>query len=341
MAGYVLFTVLAVYTHNLAWTVVVTEWAIFVRQRWACSRFKQTFLKAQCLIMVLFVPWLGGLWHHVQSITPHTRGGDWSRAAAAAFVAIANFLSGFWYYLQASSLHALCLLTVCVAAVIFFCSFTSDAEKRPQQTVMLLSFSIPFAMSTALSWRTGMNHSKYFFPAFVPLMWIMGCGLERLRERRSPLLPVYLAMLFLLTAASYQRYYGPEQAGRDPWREISAHIARQWQEDDLAVFNGPFSFYPFVYYTHGALRWVGMPQTTPPSLNTVEQDFRRIGIGEVHHIFLVNSPGSQLGIDPRNTVLQWLRENTLLSYERAYGAIQLYCFTVNSEQGETSSKERG
>jgi len=326
--GHVVFTVLGLYTHNLAWSTVVAGWAVVAVTEGRPLLRWRGFLAAQAAILFCYLPWATGLFHHATSIASSSAGGDWGRACAAGFVAITDFLSGFSYYLQDSSLHTLCLLTVCLSFIVFLRAMTWRQPNRLFHAATLLPFAIPFAMSMALSWKTGMSHSKYFFPAFVPLMWILGLGLERMQRRRSAALPVYLGMVLILTAASYWKYYGPDQAGRDPWRNISAYIERHWQQGDIAVFNGPYSFYPFAYYTHGSLHWEGMPKTIPPSMQTVAADFGRTEIQRVHRVFLVISPGSQMGIDPRNHVLQWLKENARCDTTKHFGAITLYSFGV-------------
>lgn len=317
---YVVFTSAAVYTHSLAWTVVVSGWVIAVLCEGLPVVLRRTFILSQLAIPAIYLPWVGRLSHHVSSISSGQPLWDWGRALGASFIAFSNFACGYFYYIQDHKLESICFVAMVATGCIVAWVLLSGSHGRTSRIVLTASLLVPFSMSALLTCRTGLSQSKYYIAALVPMLMVIGSGLDRLGTKRSPLLPIYLCLLGGLTSLSLWRYFGPDQLGRDDWRGISHYVAHVYRPGDIAVFEGPWSFYSFDYYTRGQIPILGVPRQAPPSEKSVNEELREMQ-RKWDRVVLIVSPGSQVGVDPHNLVSKCLIRNGTKVEEREFGAI--------------------
>lgn len=249
-AGYVAFTVLALWTHNTAIFLPLAV-NLFVMPAILLTRPRaprpgdlalpplRAWLPAQAAVVLVWSPWLPTWWTQVRRvdnefwIQPPTR--------AAVFDLWPTLVSAHlpmqpdWLRLGVS------LLAVLVAALGIWA-----LRRRPRLLGLLLVLVIaPVAVELLVSLRRPIFYDRTLIWITAPLLMLMAAGVVSLR--RTVVLPaLLLALLAAANILSLNEYY--RRFEKEQWREAAAYVAQEAGDGDLLLFNASWVQIPFEYY---------------------------------------------------------------------------------------------
>lgn len=255
--AYMVFTALAVLTHNtavfypLATNLFVLGFIAWRRARGPSEAAAEpmdqpanfqppstaNWLVAQIGALLVWSPWLVAF--VIQSLGVYAEfwipQPSWQTVVATLKTLLNAFLPGqiTWTELIWSTFGLLLVLG------------TVYLRRRPATVILLaVLFVTPFVGEWLVSLRRPIFYDRTLIWTAIPLYLLLACGLAQLTFR--PYMVAALLMLATIQGLSLREYYDHFQ--KEQWREAAAYVGQNVQEDDLIVFNATWVQIPFDFY---------------------------------------------------------------------------------------------
>lgn len=333
-AGHVAVTTLAIYTNYQALSLLAVHWLMVASTAYA-RRSTLALARSHASALLLFAPWA------VPFLRPHSEysgGGGLDVAVASLPMALLDFLWARSVGLSEMGWEVGELGALLLVAFLFL--FGLDRLRGNRLALATIAGSVVvlttvmFLIATVRFW-----HSSHHFILVLPMfLTLCAIGVQALQERWGALAWVYAAPALALGAVSYFNWFHSSTYPKTDWRSACRYVAVRAETNDVAVFDGPNTFYPFDYYEPGLMPRYGMPMLRRPSEKYVAHECAVTA--NAARVWLVQS-GSQSIADPAHRVEQWYRSHRELLGTRDYGSIHIQLFGANLSAGPKGAGKEG
>ena len=238
-AGYVVCSVLAIYSHFFSVLVVVAQWAAFYFLR-ADDRLAAGFRRSLKIIGLLFLP---------LAVFIVSRGtGPLSWIARPGFGDLHRFLLD----LAGNGGDALLLAYVACCAIALALGGWARGRNLALDAwryLFLLSWLlVPVAITLVFSLIRPVFLPRYLLTCVAPLVLLAAAGLARLRSRWAS--AILLVIMLVLSVRGTVAYYRADfDLGREDWRDATGFILNQAMRGDGILFHSAQARMPFEYYS--------------------------------------------------------------------------------------------
>jgi hypothetical protein len=362
--GYVLSTILLLYSHYFAATLIVVQNLVFL---WwwlsACRAFIDGTGKAvrlgpllrwvtlQAIVGISYLPWL--------LLTARQLGVWPAISAPLGFTALLlDLLRVFSLGLSIDGNPSLALAGWAILLLLGMIAswFTSRRDELALQRLayvaVLLYLLVPISLMYVLSLRRPMYNPKFLLLCTPPFylfiaqgaMWL-ATATDGTRASQAPepaagnrknILPLRkgLALLAIivfvagLSVRSLQAYYFDPHYARDDYRGIAQYIQAVGRDSDAILINAPGQTDTFTYYYHGALPLYPLPRQRPLDEAQTAADLQQMiqARGRVFAILWATDES-----DPQRFLEGWLDQHTYKAMDSWYGNVRLVVYAVPAE----------
>lgn len=293
--GYTLFTALTIYTHNYGIFIAVSGAVFFAIHAMTQGTRLRSFLIAQGIIAILYLPWLPVLlMRHYRSGAivgwiPHMRPYHlyetfriYSGLSFEVFGPVTNSLI-MWLGLALFMCYFLAgIFSIRKHKKVFVPYIQNNMELVLLLCYFFVTLGIPMLISIKKPIYLTGRYSIAAWPAF-PL--ILGLGVSKIRNRYN--LAIVLAFIMLISSISLYWHHSVWAKSHDD-RSIAALIESKANEDDLIVFVPSWIDVPINYYLRMPLKHLGYPwrskREPPEDIQLEEPEERRpeemVGLAE-------------------------------------------------------------
>jgi uncharacterized membrane protein len=269
--GYVLTSVLALYTHYFALFVLLFQglYGFYWLARNANS--KEQWLRgllAGMAIALLFLPWVPILYHQAT-----TGGGGWVEKSVGrpSWRALADTWAAFSIGLDGQLYPALLrrgayvLFGVCVLSALSALFARRSGKVREGTLFCLMYVGVPLATVWLLSQFKPMYTVRYLLPFLPAYCILVAAGIERLGVlaalrgalgSRSVACGIWVrgGVTLALVLTMLYADWNAERVERNPdWRAASSFVVAETQPGDVVLFSPRWNYKPFDYYARGRL----------------------------------------------------------------------------------------
>lgn len=326
--GYVLFTVLTIYTHNYGLFIAASGVAYVLIQRAARGRSLKRWAVSLGLIGLLYLPWLPILYQNLSS--PSFVG--WiPRFRPFHVLETFRAFSGFVFHVfppavnNSLVLAGLMIFLACLgaAALALIKDFRTGTTRTGRPSPLMLMFcylvvtlAIPMAISIVKPIFLAERYSIAAWPAFVLLA---GFGASKVKGRWAA--AAGLAFFVFLSSVSLYWYNHGWIKSRD--RDAAAFLDAYATPDDLLVFFPKDISIPVDYYVHSSFERLSYAQGRAPE-DLAAEAAKRLK-NDRSRVFLISQPEAKWypGIDRlqdafkqrfRRGMKRWFREKLITIY---------------------------
>ena len=352
-AAYIVSSVLAVYTHYLALTLLLAQNFCFLvwlvrRQReqgdarswpWRAILY---WGGMQAVVVLCYLPWLivswGALtgWPAVSGRYSLTQLALQMARTLSFGVTMEDTLA---VRIAAGALAVLALLGLFVPG-----RRQGEAE-GPLRRRRLLEVGLYLLVPLAALWLLSLDRPLYkqkFVLLVAPAYHVLLAGgllaLGRWVGRRVKLRGARLVSVIVLSGLacgtsfpSLMNLYTNPAYARDDYRGIVAYIEATSQPEDAILINAPSQIETIDYYYDGPLPWYPLPHRRPldQAQTTAEMEEMVAHHPRIYAIFWATDES-----DPEGFIEGWLDERTFKTVDRWYGNIRLVVYAVPPPGGE-------
>jgi len=363
VAVYIVSTILLLYSHYFAATLVVAQnlavfcWWLVAGNGRARSGALRRWATLQAGIGLAFLPWLLlagrqlGVWPAISEPL---------HLMTLALDLLRVFSLGLFVEPHASPVLAgfVALLLLGIVAPWFAPRDGSNrghgraAQLAPHVLVLLYLFA-PIGIMFMLSLRRPMYNPKFLLPcmpAFYILLaqgavWLAGttretqdgapapgnasAGAARM-SRGAPSVVLLLLALAVVVASlqSLHAYFWDSRYARDDYRSIAQYIQAVAGANDAVLINAPGQLDTFSYYYHGSLPLYPLPRQRPLDEAQTEADLQQLTEAR-SRIFAVLWATDES--DPQRFVEGWLDQHAYKATDSWYGNVRLVVYAVPAE----------
>jgi mannosyltransferase len=325
--GYVLASVLALYTHYFALFAVLFQNLFALYWLWRNgSNLWRRWLLAQLGIALLFSPWLPILYHQVT-----TGGGGWVERSVGRPTLYA--LLDTWLYFSIgldSQLYpvmlrrvAYLLFTVCILAALLRMRFERDREG----VLFCLAYvAFPVVTVWLLSQAKPMYSIRYLLLFLPPYCILVAKGINSLRWNGASI-AVALFLVLTMLVGNWNTWRIEQNAD---WRGVASHVLGQAQPGDVVVFSPRWNEKPFDYYNRGRVD-INMDLPIPVTVGAAQTVVADIS-DRHQRVWLVWQRGHYS--DPEGIARQILESRYRVVEERGFrGVDRLILYDLKAEAG--------
>lgn len=360
-AAYATATILLLYTHYFAATVVVAQnlaflwwlavvWRQAETRRSCCARSLLHWCLLQVAVAVAYSPWL--------LLTARQLGGWPAISESLSFTGLLlDLLRVFSLGLSSDARSDLVLVgfaaLLLLAMVVAVRRQEQDATRDAESWVAyLLYLFVPIGMMYALSLRRPMYDPKFLLLSTPPFYLFLAEGTLFLSRRSGRIrrgsdskdsvlrwwpwvrvgFPV-VAVAFLAgsSVCSLQAYYSDPRYARDDYRGIAQYIEAIQQGNDVVLINAPGQIETFTYYYEGGLPLYPLPRQRPLDKAKTEAELREMiqGRGRVFAVLWATDES-----DPERFLEGWLDQHAYKATDSWYGNVRLVIYAVPAQSPE-------
>jgi len=339
--GYVLASVLALYTHYFALFALFFSnlFALYWLRRHRSGAWR-SWLLAQLAVVLLFLPWMPVLYRQVT-----TGGGGWVERSVGR--PLLSALVNTWLYFNVgldSQLYpvmlrraAYLLFALCVLVAILRMLRLGEAKSRllsgeakshyREGILFCLVYAVlPVLTIWLLSQVKPMYSVRYLLPFFPPYCILVAAGIDSLPRSRARIAVALLLVLTLLVG-NWNVWRVEQNAD---WRGVTLHVLAQAQPGDVVLFSPRWNVKPFDYYNRGRVD-INMDLPIPVAVDAAQSVVAGIS-QRYRRVWLVWQPGHYS--DPNGIAKQILDRQYRVAQDKSFRGVDrliLYDLTVQGE----------
>lgn len=346
MAGWVLVTTMAAYTHYLAAGAVLAQNAAWLaglalsarrvgERKPKALRLALSWLGAQALVGLFYLPWLRLTWDQLHRWPAVSQPFSlWTLLSRALPVFALGPTA------EAEGLGGLVVVILGLAALGLLWPSRADEEHTDARVLALLHWAMPVALLYYLSRSRPVYDPKFLLLATPGLLLLVARGVARLAPRLAPApwpwlhwLRAALACVGLLAAVGaslpglHNNYYDPDYA-RDDYRGIAEYVSAMGQPGDVLLVNAPSQVETVSYYYQGPLPTVPIPLQRPPDRAETVRQLEQV-TREARRVFCIFWATDES--DPERIVEGWLDEHAYKALHAWYGHVRLVVYAMPSQ----------
>jgi mannosyltransferase len=232
--------------------------------------------------------------------------------------------------------------------------FRKRTLKFTPHSLCILYLWVPVGIMYVLSLQRPMYNPKFLLLCSVPFCLFLAQGvlyawsppasgetgvatLDQARHSALPRLWIWLGRALVLaatvlvigsSASSLRSYYFDPRYARDDYRAIAQYIQAVEGEGDAVLINAPGQIETFTYYYRGQLPLYPLPRQRPLNEPETERDLQQMVQGR-KRIFAVLWATDES--DPDRFVEGWLDQHTYKALDSWYGNVRLVVYAVPKE----------
>ncbi len=244
--GYVICSILAVYSHLFAVFVLLTHGVslVFLRRRdvqWrsllisvAAIIFMTLPLSIKLSIKVLSGEKLGLSWIPLPN--------SYSLLRVFYHLAGGSLLLLFSYFFLG--------IIALIPAIRTLAKYKRSIESWHYFFVLTWLF-VPIILSFSYSFYKPILWPRYLIICLPPLILTAGVGLSNLQDRSRRIFVASLIIMLILSGSGLINWYtGYDKEGGEDWRQATRYVLSRVQTGDTIFFEPPYASLPFDYYLH-------------------------------------------------------------------------------------------
>lgn len=256
--GYVIFSLLALYTHYYAIFTIFAEAVYFT---FNVKNFKQlikNYIFSTVTMGILFMPCLffivqqfsvstrrhAGLFPSTIWALPHAFF-DFSTGYSLLQIELSNFSRNIFYNLTVIILSGVIFITIFISGLFYIIHRKKDVK------LILFYLFIPIIVSFIISLKVHIFGSKYLVAPAGAYFLILACGLKNLRPKG--VLAIFILCFLIITGLSIANYYLNDNFAKGGFREAAKFIENNEKTGDVILFPQPEPALAFQYYYRGRI----------------------------------------------------------------------------------------
>ena len=289
-AIFCLSTIIAIYTHYLAFLILIAE-SIFViayRKRHA-SQIK-SFFSSLAIMFLAYIPWIIYLVKEsgLKGLKVHTY---------PSIVVVNSYVPVVFYRIISYFSNTKYLLPVFIAAILYGL-YTSYRRKATQYNLLLAGLIIPTGIGVLLMARA---HAKYFLYA-LPAYYILSSKAMTSIKNRNLMFTVILSIL-IVSSGRLVGYYNSEIAD---WRSVAEYIHVNAGVDDVVLIIPSSERISFKYYfREDELEILSLTESD----GTPSKTRRVLNRYPGRNMWVVYTDQNRMKYDPEGRITAFLEEN--------------------------------
>lgn len=240
VAGYIISTIAICYTHVFGLFYIIFQNVYYLLIFRKNIKF---WIKIQCAILLLFLPWLFILINQTNYIINH--GGATAGHGSIAHIpqpSLTIIINTFKLFASNYTSLYLFIILVIIGMVAYKYKILSDVNDK---IFLLLWLFVPIVLSVVISLIVLPIYAPKYVIASIPaLILLVSKGIFNFRKNIIVL--TILVILILSTFPSLERYYSIYE--KDQWRNVVDHIEQNGGNNDFILLYKSSSKEPFEYY---------------------------------------------------------------------------------------------
>jgi 4-amino-4-deoxy-L-arabinose transferase-like glycosyltransferase len=329
--GYVVSTIIALYSHNIALFLPIAQNLFFISFWNRHKASLKVWIPSGVMILLLWVPWAFTFLKQGLSVQKSFYAPPLTSESVVNVFSIFNNAPTFWLFnwmdLGLNLIRGkLVLLTIIFYGGLFLIGVVSMRHNPRSLTFLLLIFSVPLGAELFMSFKHSILAPQTLIWASVPYFVLIAKGISGLRNKWTVALA--LGLLIVFSSCALYEYY--TEFEKERWDLAAKYVAEKADERDLILFSSGFAQIPFDYYFskyNKPLEKRGLPQDFSEKRMTLEklsvlenliQDRKRVWLIYGHEWFT----------DPERLSQATLRKNYRLLEERDFksGQSNITCY---------------
>jgi len=341
--SYLLVTVLALYTHYFAFTILLVEnlayglW-LMANGRWRRLGLIGRWAILQLCVIALYLPWLVLAWRQLRA---------WP-AISEPLTLISLVKQVFGAFSLGLSVEATETTPIVIGfAIVFGLGLIIERGNRREEGgtkgvfalgLTVAYFALPILTMYLISLRRPMYDPKFLLLATPAYHLILARGTigpwERIMQLSASSFQHLASRLWLIasllfiaiaSARSLHNYYFDPRYARDDYRGIAQYIEATAEEGDAILINAPGQVEIFTYYYKGPLDIYPLPKQRPIDEERTERDLEGM-VSRHQRIFAVLWATDES--DPGRFIEGWLDEHAYKAMDEWYGNVRLVLYAV-------------
>jgi len=244
--GYVICSILAVYSHLFAVFVLLTHGVSLVFLRRRDVQWRSLVISVAAIIFMtlplsikLSIKVLGG----------EKLGLSWiSQPNSFSLLRVFYHLAGGGLLLLLG--YFFLGLNALILAIRTFVKFKRSLESWHYFFILTWLF-VPIILSFSYSFYKPILWPRYLIICLPPLILSASVGLSNLQDRSRKIFVASLIIMLILSGSGLINWYtGYDKEGGEDWRQATSYVLSRVQTGDTIFFEPPFASLPFDYYLH-------------------------------------------------------------------------------------------
>ena len=347
--SYVLVSVLLLYTHYFAVTVILAQnlaflcWLAAMGKRgtssWIVDRLR-VWVLLQLLVLVAYLPWL-------VLVREQLRAWPATSAPLQMRVFLLDLLRVFSQGLSIPARPNVGMLGFGVLLALGMIAplwggkrnVSRSPSSGPLHMTILLCLVVPIAVLYLMSLQRPMYNPKFLLLCAVPFALLLAQGALTLSSLAPPGPTRWLGLLLTLggmtwvvisATISLRAYYFDPGYARDNYRGIARYIEALGVDGDVVLINAPAQVETFSYYYAGSLPVFPLPRQRPLDRSLTQQDLQQLVEGRKRVFAILWATDES---DPERFIEGWLDARTYKAMDSWYGNVRLAVYAIPEELG--------
>jgi len=326
-SGYVLSTILLMYTHNFSLLIIMAQNIFFLMfyflsgKNFECRIKKWIFL--QIILLIVFTPFIRILITQISSL-----GSDFWIPRPSIF----SIFQTFWHYTGGQYLYAPQWVDAPILLFFFFLLALSTIPRKSEihkTSLLFLWLLIPIILPFVISLIFRPSYVvRYTIGASLAFYLLVARGILNIPSRRVRIIIICIIMIF--SSISIRSYY--YKYHKEPWREAVAFIDAHAEPGDLLLFNpGYCRAQCFDYYSD---REDIIKKSFPKHTDRVDKtNIKELDPTVITHnnVWIILSHS----LDKDGLITKRLKKSYGLSLHKEYKNIDIYLFELKKNEGDS------
>lgn len=313
VVGYLISTILLLYTHYFALFVILFQNIHFFLQNLIKFDKIKKWILIQLVIIIFYIPLLLIFINRFYEVSSFF----WIQKPTLFY-----FL--YTFYTLAGGIFILSLFVILAIIILLKHKKIKLKNKNFYKILFLLLWLlIPLITTYIFSlFFTSLYLPRYLIPFSIPFFILFSLFLVRLKK--IPQFIVIIIFLWLSFGNLYYLYY--ETHSEQEWRDAAAYIKKDIGEDDIILINAPYTNKPFSYYYDPVCFKSDLDAClSTKNIYGVENANRLPNkLKDVKGIWLILSHSNF--VDKEGSLLKYFNQNYDLSDSKEYLGIKIYHF---------------
>ncbi len=346
-AGYLVFALLAVYTHYSAFFLIAAENVYMVLVWWRNSRHMRRWALLQAAVVLAYLPWIA-VQTSFLSGKASARFDEWSwrgieMVFGKTFLAFGMGLTADWPWLHIGAALFLAVAILGIVSILIpghrdhpvlgqatpggsLAEHAARTDLRPWMAP--LCFTVPVVIAWLVDPVMPFFFERYVLVALPGFCITAGLGLDFIARRRSLVAVLALSVLVLFNGWSLWNYYWNDSYAKGKYGQMMAYVASQMRPGDALILNNPLQKPLYDYYQPHGLPAIYLPDGAPLEDPQTRRQLSDYGMGH-SRLWLVMF-GNPAEYDPTGYLQRWLGAHAFKTLSRGYVDASLALYVMPS-----------
>ena len=260
--GFVISTLMLIYTHYYAFLIVITENLLaifFIRNN---KNFIKNWILSQISLFILYIPWLPYLFTSFVFIQEYKNPDNIPYVFSIIDIPLIfeYFSIGILHTFNSWKFDPIILILAILIYSVFFVKGLIELRNNQYSGMIILSFLlIPFILSFMAGYKIDFPSPRHLINVSFAYYIIISLALSKIKDRR--ILFSVLACILLISAGTiYQNQLYFRSIAKNDLPIISNYINAHSEENDIILISERQAELQIGYYYTGSLEMYGLPE---------------------------------------------------------------------------------